>query len=163
MLREEVREVGHRQEQRARVREPHGGERERERIEPGVAGEHDDHGCQQHGGGVEGEEDRAERRDHHDQQPEDQGTPASPARGLLGDGREDARLRREFRHDRYRCDEEEDRPDAVPEDADVGYGQQSDGDGHRAEREEHGTHDRGPNPGLLLSSSLRAYATDVLG
>ena len=109
--REQIGEVGHRQEQRRRVGQPDRGVREQRSIQVQLAGQRQHDRSQQHRGGVQRQHSRRDHGDEDDQQPEpEDGTTRQPRRGP-GHGGEHAEPVGEFRHHGDADQETQDRAD----------------------------------------------------
>ena len=111
--RKQVRQVRDRQQQRRRVRQPHGGQREQCAIELGLAGDREYHRSEQDSRRVEAEHDGARDSQHDDQQPESKNASARHSCGPVGGHVEDAGPLGDLGDDRERDQEPDDRSDAL--------------------------------------------------
>ena len=113
LLRQQVGQVGHRQQQRGGVGQPDRRERERQRAQPQLRGHREADRREQHGGGVDAEHPRRDRRERREQQ--EQRDPAA-AGDPGGDVRRDVEQPRVVAQVGDHLDqhqEQQDRPDAL--------------------------------------------------
>lgn len=151
VLRKQVGQIGHRQQQRRCVRQPDGRQGERERAQTDVPRQDDHHRGEQHRGRVEREKNRAQRGDQHDEEPKDPGATAAPTRRLLRQGGEQPGFGRQLGHDGHGDHEQENRPDPVPQHSHVCERKQPGHHRYDSEHEQHGAGDGSSHPGPLES------------
>ena len=109
--REQVGEVGDRQEERGGVGEQHRGHREEHGVDPQPYGDRQHHRGEQHGGGVEGEHRGAGDGDRHQPDPDAAYRPVRGVHHAVGDQVEEAQAGAQLGEHRREHEEQEDRAD----------------------------------------------------